>query len=269
MSPMRRMVTASLRSLLAALVLFVVAASAQAQPPGFPFNPTHYWTYQMAHPAALPTTIFVQDQFFRGGVQVTLGQRQRLLDWVSKNNSPVLDTLIRYTWWNIPDKLPVNRSVIVTNQFGSFPVTVLNLEFLLTPAFKYGNPAGPPVGPLANHYLCYRATGFPGPAASYGLRDEWRVDLQHPGPMEFLCAPCAKQHQGQTFAVLDTVTHLAAYRIAPTSGVFASVITDQFVSLADLLFQGPIEYLFVPGEKTDLPVDAKRSTWGRVKQLYR
>jgi hypothetical protein len=263
------MVTTSFRFLLAALALLATVASAQSPPPGFPFNPTHYWTYQMENGVVLPTTILVRDQFFRGGVPVTVDQRERLLNWVSKNNSPVLDTLIHYTWWNIVDKLPVNRRVIVTNQFGSFPVQVLNLEFLLAPAFKFGNPTGAPVGPLANHYLCYRATGFPAPAASFDLRDEWKVDIQNPGPMEFLCAPCAKQHQGQTFAVLDTVTHLAAYPVSPTSESFSPRISDQFISTFGIVHQIPIEYLFVPGEKTDLPTDVKRSTWGRVKQLYR
>jgi len=266
---MRRMLTTSFRFLLSTLGLIASVAIVQAQPPGFPFNPTHYWTYQMETNQPLPQSIFVRDQFFRNGVPVTVDRRERLLNWVGKNNSPVLDTLIHYTWWNILEKLPVNRRVLVTNQFGSFPVTVLNLEFLLAPAFKFGNPTGLPVGPLANHYLCYRATGFPAPAASYDLRDEWKVDIQNPGPMEFLCAPCAKQHLGQTFAVLDTVTHLAAYPVNPQSESFSPLITDQFVSRFELVHQIPIEYLFVPGEKTDLPTDVKRSTWGRVKQLYR
>src|SRR5262249_45016308 len=157
-----------------------------------------------------------------------------------KNGSPVLDTLVHYTWWNILEKLPVNRRVIVTNQFGSFPVQVLNLEFLLAPAFKFGNPTGLPGGPLANHYLCYRATGFPGPPPNFDFLDEWHRASLNPGPMEFLCAPCAKQHQGQTFSPVDTVTHLAAYPISPTSESFSPRITDQFVSAFEIVHQIPI-----------------------------
>src|SRR5215813_13267296 len=168
---MRRMLTTSFRSLLTALGLLVVATSIHAAPPTLPINPTHFWTYQMENGATLPQSIVVADQFFRAGIPVTVDRRQRLLNWVSKNNSSVVDTLIHYTWWNILEKIPVNRRVIVSNQFGSFPVQVLNLEFLLAPAFKFGNPTGGPVGPLANHYLCYRATGFPGPPASYDLQD--------------------------------------------------------------------------------------------------
>src|SRR5882672_10481814 len=200
---MRRTVTASLRPFTAALVLLALSGTARSQP-GTPFNPTHYWTYHNLQPAENPQPIFVKDQFFKQGVAVTVDSLERLLNWVHKNNSPVLDTLIHYTWWNIIEKLPVNKNVIVTNQFGSFPVQVLNLEFLLVPAFKNQSAGGIPPATIANHYLCYRATGFPGPPQGYDLQDEWKVDFQFPKEMEFLCNPCLKQHQGQTFPVIDT-----------------------------------------------------------------
>jgi len=269
---MRRLLTTTLHHTALAVLALVAAATAQAgpAPPGTqPINPTHYWTYHMEPGATLTSSIVVRDQFFRLGVPVTVDHRERLLNWVIKNGSAVQDTFVHYTWWNIVEKVPVNRRVIVTNQFGSFPVDVLNLEFLLAPAFKFGNPTGGQGGPLANHYLCYRATGFPGPAANYDLIDEWHRDSQNPGAMEFLCAPCAKQHQGITFPPVDTLTHLAAYPVSPTFGAFSPPIIDQFVSGSEFVHQLPIEYLFVPSEKTDLPVDAKRSTWGRVKQIYR
>jgi len=264
---MRRMVT-PFRTLLVGLGILCLAASVHAQPPGFPFDPTHYWTYTEQVPIPMPSPIFARDQFFRNGVPLTVEKRERLLNWVQKNNSPVLDTLLHYTWWNILEKLPVNRTVIVTNQFGSSRVQVLNLEFMLAPAYKnFTNPVG--AVPLANHYLCYRAIGFPAPPAAYDLRDEWRVDIQQPQAMEFLCAPCAKQHLGQTFPVVDTVTHYAAYPITPVSEVFYPFVRDQFFPNQELVQQHPIEYLFVPSEKTDLPVDVKKNTWGRLKQLYR
>jgi hypothetical protein len=269
---MRRLLTTPFRSLLAALGLFVVAASGHAQqPPGtLPFDPSHYWTYTFIDQIPLPQTVFAKDQFFRNGVPLTVEKRERLLNWVFKNGSAVRDTLIHYTWWNVLEKLPVNRRVIVSNQFGSFPVQVLNLEFMLVPAYKnFANPTGGPTGPLANHYLCYRATGFPGPPVAYDLLDEWRRDLQQPQAMEFLCAPCAKEHQGQIFPVVDTVTHLAAYPIVPVSTVFSPFVLDQFLAGGGQVIQHPVEYLFVPGEKTDNPVDVKRNTWGNLKKLYK
>src|SRR6185436_8330056 len=263
-----RQVATPLRTLLAGLSVLCMAASVQAQTPGFPFDPTHYWTYQMEDslPIVPPTTILARDQFFRGGVALTVDRRERLLNWVFKNNSPVPDSLLHYTWWNVLDKLPVNKTVIVTNQFGSSRVQVLNLEFLLAPALK--NVTTPPL-PQANHYLCYRATGFPAPTQGYDMRDEWRVDFQQPQALEFLCAPCAKQHAGVTFPVVDTVTHFAVYPITPTSGNFVPFVRDQFVNRQEFVHQVPIEYLFVPSEKTEPPTDVKRDTWGRLKRLYR
>jgi hypothetical protein len=263
---MRGIATASLRLVLAGLGLALLSATAWAQP-NTPFDPTHYWTYHSLQPVVQPQPIFVQDQFFRGGVPVTVDHLDRFLNWVHKNNSAVPDTFLHYTWWNIVEKLPVNRTVIVTNQFGSYRVQVLNLEFLLAPASK-NQPATGAVPP-ANHYLCYRATGFPAPPAAYDLVDEWKVDTQHPQDMEFLCAPCLKEHNGKVFPPVDTLTHLAAYPVAPQSETFVPYVTDQFIQIPLVLQQMPLEYLFVPSEKTDLPTDTKRSTWSKIKSLYR
>ena len=109
----------------------------------------------------------------------------------------------------------------------------------------------------------------PGPPVAYDLRDEWRVDTQQPQAMQFLCAPCMKQHLGITYPVVDTVTHYAVYPITPVSETFVPFIRDQFMAVQQLVYQYPLEYLFVPSEKTDLPTDTKKDTWGRLKQMYR
>ena len=264
---MKRIATPAMRMLAAAcgLLLLSFSASAQTQP----FNPTHYWTYHNLQPFVFPQPIQVQDQFFRQPIPVTVDSLVRFLNWVHKNNSAVPDTFIHYTWWNIHEKLQLPggpRRAIVTNQFGSHTVTVTNLEFLLAPAWK-NRPD--PIAPLANHYLCYRAFGFPLTPQGYDLRDEWRVDFQFPRDMEFLCTPCFKQHFGQIFAPVDTATHFAAYPIQPQSDHFQPLVSDQFQTLIIPVQQIPVEYLFVPSTKVELPTDLKQSTWGRVKKLYR
>jgi hypothetical protein len=261
---MTRTATPSFRAFFAVCGLLLLSVSASAQV--LPFNPTHYWTYQALQPTGFPQPILVQDQFFRQPIPVTIDTRLRLLNWVHKNNSAVPDTNLHYTWWNIHEKLPVNRQAVVTNQFGSAIVQVLNLEFMLAPAWK-NQPN--PVAPLANHYLCYRAVGFPPPPAGYDLKDEWRSDFQLPQDMQYLCTPCWKQHLGQVFPAVDTVTHFAVYPIAPVSDRFIPLVSDQFLTQPMLVAQSPLEYLFVPSEKTELPTDVKHRTWGRVKQLYR
>ena len=266
---MSRLVTHPFRIFAAAsALLLLLCGSARAQGGILPFNPTHYWTYHDLHPVTQPQSILVMDQFYRQPIPIAVDQRQRLLNWVHKNNSAVPDTFLHYTWWNIVQKLPTPRRVIVTNQFGSAIVQVQNLEFMLVPALKNPNAANfnPPV---ANHYLCYRATGFPPPPTGYDLRDEWRVDFQQPLPMEYLCTPCWKAHLGQVFPAVDTVTHFAVYPIQPQSDVFQPFLLDQFFRGPTLVQQLPLEYLFVPSEKTELPVPTQKRTWGRVKGMYR
>jgi hypothetical protein len=65
------------------------------------------------------------------------------------------------------------------------------------------------------------------------------------------------------------VTHLAAYPIAPQSGNFVPFVNDQFTASQLFVTQIPLEYLFVPSEKVELPTDVKRSTWSKIKSLYR
>jgi len=253
----------ALACLLPASIVF-----AQANPPDV--NPTHYWTYtnlQTAPPQPIP--LEVQDQFYRQPIPITVDQLQRLLNWVHKNNSPVPDTLLHYTWWNIVEKIPTPRRVIVTNQFGSHVVTVDHLEFLLAPALKNPNAATGNQPPLANHYLCYRATGFPAPTIAYDLQDEWKRDSQPVGDLQFLCTPCLKFHNGQVYPPVDTLTHLAVYPVQPHSDNFVPLVLDQFGPHPLFVTQIPPEWLFVPSDKTEIPVDTRKSTWGRVKQLYR
>ncbi len=264
---MRGNATLSFRAVLAALGLLLSSTLAGAQPGTQPIDPTHYWTYQSLEALVFPQPILVQDQFFRQPVPVTVDSLVRLLNWVHKNNSAVPDTFLHYTWWNIVDKLPVNKRATVTNQFGSFPVQILNLEFLLAPATK-NQPATGAI-PQANHYLCYRATGFPGPTTAFDIQDEWKVDIQVPKDMEFLCTPCLKIHNGQIFPPADTVTHFAVYPVSPQSGNFVPFVNDQFMARQLFVRQSPPEYLFVPSTKVEIPTDVKRSTWGRLKQLYR
>jgi hypothetical protein len=258
--------------LLAAGLLLLAQAPAHAQgnPPGV--NPTHYWTYQLHQPFAQPQPILVQDQFFPAPMPVSVDHMDRLVNWVIKTDpatgftSVPVDTSLHYTWWNIAEKLPVNQVVGVTNQFGSYPVTVSNLEFLLTPAYKNHQASVP--FPTANHYSCYRATGFPPPGRPFLLSDEWHQDVEAPGPLEFLCAPCMKEHNGVTYPILDPVTHLALYSISPQSPLFTPLISDQFFFGPQLVQQLPVEYLLVPSTK-QVVTDTKHHTWGQLKMLYR
>ncbi len=252
-------------SLLAAALLAPTGALSQHAPPGI--NPTHYWTYKLLDPVQGPRPVFAADQFWPNGLSISVDRLDRLVNWVHKNNSPVIpDTLLHYTWWNITQKIPTPRAVRVNNQFGGYDVNVQNLEFMLVPAWK-NQPQ--PVFPNANHYLCYRAFGFPPPPFVVNLLDEWRNDVQQPFEMEYLCNPCLKQHAGRTYPIVDDKTHFALFRIAPASDPFYPFVMDQFFAGNVLVRQSPYEYLLVPSEKLEPPTGTRPGSWGRIKTLYR
>lgn len=250
-----------------ALVCTVLTGStshAQFDPPGV--NRTHYWTYSPQYAHGQSEIIQARDQFFLGFTPVFLDSLTRFINWVHKNNSPVEDTLIHYTWWNIRNKLPNFSSAILTNQFGQYPIQVHDLDFMLVPAWKNQPQPG---SPQANHYLCYRAQGGPPPPGIYQLRDEWRQDHQPAGPLQYLCTPCWKEHAGAIYPPVDTLTHLALYPMQPTSEWFYPFIQDQFFTGNCQVRQRPTEYLLVPSLKQLIPTSTKSSTWGRVKSIYR
>ena len=213
-----------------------------------PANDTHYWSYSLEAPLDTSITIDAQDQFLATGV--LLDTLSRLVNWVHKNGSVVSDTTLHFTWWNIQNKVPARYRAQITNQFGSHRVQVHNLEFLLAPALKNDPPTPWECG---SHYLCYRASGFPGPDATYDLEDEWRSDQQVVDSLEYLCVPCRKVHDAHVFDPCDLVTHLAVYRIHPQSDRFLPLIEDQFVNDEFYVQQQlPKEYLFVPSAKTEV-----------------
>lgn len=250
------------------LVLSLGAHDARAQidPPGV--NPTHWWTYHRLSPFISQQGVGLSDQFYpQQFIPNGTDSLVRLLNWVYKNHGVVQDTFIHYTWWNLLNKVPTPRLVKVTNQFGTYDVNVEQMEFLLAPAWK--NYQSPIPYPYANHYLCYRAHGFPAPSVSFFFQDEWRQDVLPVGPMEYFCTPCAKRHNGQLFPPVDTLTHLAVYPIFPNSDAFFAQTQDQFAIVPGPVMQLPIEYLFVPSTKFEINTPAKAHSWGKIRTLYR
>jgi hypothetical protein len=222
----------------------------------------------MLPPTVAPqNNVAASDQFLNPAIPVYLDSLTRLVNWVSKNGSTVKDTLIHYTWWNIINKNLVEKPVVITNQFGSGPAQVHDLEFMLVPAWKNYQA---PNFPQANHYLCYRADSpIVPPSGFYDLFDEWRHDGQYVGPLQYLCAPCTKYHGGVVFPPVDTLTHLAVYPIYPQSDYFYPLVSDQFLTRYQYVQQYAIEYLFVPTVKTEVNTPTRHSSWGKLKSLYK
>ena len=214
-----------------------------------PLNPTHFWSYHLRFPVLQPTPIALQDQLYPVFRPFVVDSLERLVNWVSKNGSAVRDTFVHYTWWNIQDKRAVGAYTEISNQFGSGRIYIDSVAFLLAPAWKNTDL---PNTPVANHYLCYRAHGWRPQPQAYDMRDEWYGTVSYPDTLAYFCIPCAKNHAGTVFPVVDTTTHLAVYRVTPQSELFYPIIKDQFIAGNFFVQQFPDEYLFVPSTKGEV-----------------
>jgi hypothetical protein len=248
--------------------LMLAPATAQGQP-ACVIDSTHFWTYTIQNPEYLSYQILVRDQFLPTYRPIQVMENWKFLNWVMKNESPVRDTLNHFVWYWVQPQIPVGLDVEIDNQFGRYMIYVEELEFMLVPAFK-NPPPDVPEYPNLSHYLCYRAHGFPPPTEDFWFEDEWRDDWLPVYEMEYFCAPCWKEFEGKEFAPMDTVTHLAVFKIDPYSEVFYPYVKDQFLHRPYQVQQrGYEEYLFVPSVKGELPTPARQETWGRLKTLYR
>jgi hypothetical protein len=151
--------------------------------------------------------------------------------------------------------LPGN--VLVSNQFGSYRVTLKSVTSLLVPTAKSLVPPAPaaPVSPATDHFQCYKiavAKNSPKffPVANVALQDQFgplTVTVKKP---TLLCAPVDKN--GETPGAETHSGHLVCYSIKVTGPKFARVngalITNQFGS-ETLDVKKPTE-LCVPSAKT-------------------
>lgn len=214
-----------------------------------PINPTHYWTYHVLGAPPQPTPISVRDQFHADLMPVTVDSLVYLFNWVHKDGSAVLDTMVHFTGWNIVEKPPLQKTALISNQFGSGRVYLSHMAFLMAPAWKNTDLPGTP---SASHYVCYRASGFLPRPVMHSIVDEWRADQQIPDSLVYFCAPCQKLHNTNLFFPTDTVTHLALYRVHPESPLFTPILKDQFVARTFGVQQLGDELLAVPSTKTDV-----------------
>ena len=121
---------------------------------------------------------------------------------------------------------------------------------------------------MANHYLCYEASG---PTLGFNVTLKDQVDEVAVTVLfgKFICNPVEKTVLGGlTFPVVDNLAHLTCYLVQnPRPYDVPEIATDQFdagwqIRLNDNLC------LCVPAFKEeDLPIE--ESTWGRIKALYK
>jgi hypothetical protein len=244
---------------LLALPFFGSSAGAQGEPPGI----DHYLVYRTSFVPG-PFDVVLRDQWTDPTTHIA-----DQLDWwanpVMKDNGPIHNSPLHYTWWRI-NPTPHSRDVRITNQFGENLIHVMDAHYLLNPALK-NLPAPQPL-PDANHYKCYRAVG-PAPPRTVLLQDQWGSFQAEVQQVEWFCNPTDKFFQGAAHPMVRPDAHLTCYRIQHTTPPPMDVpyfFQDQFRADQSTAFRP--EFLCLPTFKHEI-VPTVPQTWGSVKALYR
>jgi hypothetical protein len=175
----------------------------------------------------------------------------------------IVDPDIHQSWWHLAAPQP-QRTVVATDQFGTYAWTLQEADYLLLPALK-NVPKDTPL-PVWNHYLCY---GGKGPIYSIPvtLVDQFGSAQVVVLKGVYFCNPTEKIEGGITYPIVDPAAHLTCYTVqAPVSHSMTVDVLDQFHYKPTTILN--TELLCLPCLRQST-VRTQNSTWGRIKALYR
>ena len=213
----------------------------------------HFKCYAGLFPAFKGSAL-LQDQF--GQEQVAVRTANRFCNPVSKNGQGIFDDaghLTRYATAppiGAPPFVPIE--VLVQNQFGLQPLTLLGRKGLFVPSRK-----DKLASPLAlDHFKCYSVEGAP---INQRVRLEDQFDMAD-GVIErarvltpvTLCAPVEKTVNGITTPVGDPTMHLVCYTIETQRFASRTVLVRNQFGKGKVRVRKPVE-LCAPSLKTVLP----------------
>jgi hypothetical protein len=249
---------------LAAVAL--LAANVAVAQPQLPYE-NHYKVYRTP---LIPFTkpILLRDQFGQYQVQVF-----NLEAWSNPTEKiipetgdhyPIINPIVHQMWWrgNFPGIPPIE--IIGIDQFGTNKWTLINPEYLLTPALK-NVPQGEP--PVWNHYLCYASQ--PVPITKFVvLVDQFGTTTHQLVYGRWFCNPVEKTHldDGRVYPIVDAKAHLACYYTFNTSPMAFPVSSiDQFGQWHFDVFN---EFCLCTPALKEHVVKTEESTWGKIKAMY-
>jgi hypothetical protein len=124
-----------------------------------------------------------------------------------------------------------------------------------SPVWEVSCAAGPPVAPVANHYLCYDAKGD-NPNEFVGLFDQFEGFGTNVRATRYFCNPVEKRKFDgpiqTTFPIVDPFLHYTCYDLTPTPNTKEQrVVFNQFVEKGDELNIKKARFLCAPTIKID------------------
>jgi hypothetical protein len=220
-----------------------------------------------ATPIAGTYAVILRDQFYPQPTTHHADPFEFYANPVNKNGEGIIDPILHYTWWRINPPRPHSGTIVASNQFGDQTLQLGPGEYLWNPSLKFPQGPPPPPLPIANHYLCYRATGSFVPR-TVTLQDQfggYQVNVLYP---DWFCNPVDKQYQGLPGQIVRPDAHQTCYRIEPLSPFPPVTITflDEFQFGQTVLEQQV--WLCVPTSKHEV-TPTQASTWGSLKATYR
>ncbi len=247
-----------------AAALLLCAAVAVAQPT-LPYE-NHYKLYRTSTITVVKPVTLV-DQFLTP-ITVTDFVLERFANPAEKRHTdgaiyPIINPIIHQLWWRINVPQPA-RTIIGIDQFGINPWTLFDAMYLVNPALK-NVPVPPPLPPVWNHYLCYRAQG-PTLGRPVIVIDQFGGTDVVVLYGKMFCNPVEKSADGNIYPIIDPVAHLACYQIQDATPFTRNVTAvDQFGYWQLQTFES--DCFCVPALK-EHTVKTQESTWGRIKALY-
>jgi hypothetical protein len=251
-------------ALFACITLTASVSHAQGGGTGGPPGIDHYLVYR-ADPRAGSYPVILGDQFYPQTTHVA-DPFEFYANPVSKNSEGIVDPILHYTWWRINPPRPHSGTVVASNQFGDQTLQLGPAEYLWNPSLKNVLQPTPPL-PVANHYLCYRATGQFVPRTVV-LQDQFGSYQGIVVAPEWFCNPVNKSFQGHSEPIVRPEAHQVCYRVDIPQPFPPTTITwlDEFTFQQTILTQQV--WLCVPTFKNDI-VPSSAATWGSVKAIYR
>jgi hypothetical protein len=223
----------------------------------------HYKSYNVdSPPLPAPIDVTLRDQF--GTVQGVVEQVRMFSPPVEKflpsgEVSPIIHAENHLTWYQFLGGTAAQRTLLVTNQFGTDQEWVVKDPiYLLLPAWKLyvnGLPTGLDHPSGLDHYLCYDVIS--GPSVGLDgviLTDQFHQELVTVGAPMVFCNPADKIVPEDGLPIYDNANHLACYDISPHEPLpfpIHVVANDQFGDSQFVILEN--QFLCLPSEKRIKP----------------
>jgi hypothetical protein len=184
-----------------------------------------YKTRDTSFPRFASRSVTLVDQF--GSSSSSVVRPVRFCNPVDKNGEGISDPTAHLMCYQLAEGIPGPQRVVVNNQFGEQPLTVVKPETLCAPAEKDGVLLSSVAGAFLNHFKCYRVRSSGFEERTVSMVDQFEARTAPIVKPKLLCNPVGKNGEG----IPRPDNHLVCYKIKPGPPPFTPrdvTVEDQF-----------------------------------------